>query len=65
VLGILPVNPADNVLHILLTVTALAAGLVSDRDRRGADRDRIQSRSGPGARRFDREPTADPTPTRR
>jgi hypothetical protein len=34
VLGLIPVNPADNVLHILLTVTALAAGLVSDRDRR-------------------------------
>jgi uncharacterized protein DUF4383 len=41
VLGLIPVNPADNVLHILLTVAALAAGLVSDRDRRevrpGAD----------------------------
>jgi hypothetical protein len=29
VLGLLPVNPADNVLHILLTVAALGAGLAS------------------------------------
>jgi uncharacterized protein DUF4383 len=34
VLGLVPVNPADNVLHILLTVAALAAGLTSERDRR-------------------------------
>jgi hypothetical protein len=46
VLGLIPVNPADNVLHILLTVTALAAGLASDRDRRDvrtrADRRRFE-----------------------
>jgi Domain of unknown function (DUF4383) len=29
VLGLLPVDPADNVLHILLTAAALAAGLLS------------------------------------
>jgi len=29
VLGLIPVNPADNVLHILLTVAALGAGLAS------------------------------------
>jgi Domain of unknown function (DUF4383) len=34
VLGLIPVNPADNVLHILLTIAALAVGLISDRDRR-------------------------------
>ena len=33
VFGIIPINPADNVLHILLTVAALAAGLVSTQDR--------------------------------
>ena len=33
VLGLFPVNPADNVLHILLTVAALAAGLAPARDR--------------------------------
>ncbi len=33
VLGLLPVNPADNVLHILLTVAAFAAGLAPAGDR--------------------------------
>ena len=28
-LAVIPVNPADNVLHILLTVAALGAGLAS------------------------------------
>ena len=30
VLGIFPINPADNILHILLTLGALLAGLASD-----------------------------------
>ena len=59
VLGLIPVNPADNVLHILLTVAALAAGLSSDRDRR-----EVSTR--PGGRRFEREGrTQSPTPQRR
>lgn len=33
VLGLFPVNPADNVLHILLTVAAFAAGLAPARNR--------------------------------
>jgi hypothetical protein len=33
VLGLFPVNPADNVLHILLTVAALAAALAPAPDR--------------------------------
>ena len=33
VLGLFPVNPADNVLHIVLTVAAFAAGLAPRRDR--------------------------------
>ena len=38
VLGLLPVNPADNVLHIALTAAALLAGAVSSADdARGAD----------------------------
>jgi hypothetical protein len=47
VLGLIPVNPADNVLHILLTGAALAAGLTSDRDRREirADRRRFERAS--------------------
>ena len=56
VLGLIPVNPADNVLHILLTVAALAAGLTSDRDRR-----EVQTHAE--GRRFDREGrTQSPTP---
>ena len=34
VLGVIPVNPADNVLHVLLSVIALAVGLAAPRDRR-------------------------------
>ncbi len=32
VLGLLPVNPADNVLHIALTIAALVAGFASSDD---------------------------------
>ena len=59
VLGLIPVNPADNVLHILLTVAALAAGLSSDRDR-------SEVRTRADGRRFERESrTQSPTPQRR
>ena len=33
VLGLFPVNPADNILHIVLTVAAFAAGLAPLRER--------------------------------
>ena len=33
VLGLFPVNPADNILHIVLTLAAFAAGLAPVRDR--------------------------------
>jgi hypothetical protein len=33
VLGLFPVNPADNILHVVLTVAAFAAGLAPLRDR--------------------------------
>jgi hypothetical protein len=36
VLGLFPVNPADNVLHIVLTLAAFAAGLAPYRGTRGA-----------------------------
>jgi hypothetical protein len=52
VLGLIPINPADNVLHILLTVAAFAAALVSDRDRR-------EARLEPGERRFERTSAAE------
>jgi hypothetical protein len=35
VLGLFPVNPADNVLHIALTLAGLAAGFASPADDRG------------------------------
>ena len=38
VIGLLPVNAADNVLHILLTVAAFAAALAPPRDRVRAPR---------------------------
>lgn len=38
VLGLLPVNPADNVLHIVLTATAILAALASDADDRADNR---------------------------
>jgi hypothetical protein len=40
VLGLIPVNPADNILHIVLTIAAFAAGLAPVRDRVGAERPR-------------------------
>jgi hypothetical protein len=59
VLGLIPINAADNVLHVLLTVAALAVGLVSDRDRR-------EVRPADSARRFDRASSVEaPTPQRR
>jgi Domain of unknown function (DUF4383) len=59
VLGLIPVNPADNVLHILLTIAALAVGLVSDRDRSGV-------RPGAPGGRFERGSRIEtPTPQRR
>lgn len=38
VLGLIPVNPADNVLHIALTAAALLAGAVSSGDDRETTR---------------------------
>jgi hypothetical protein len=59
VLGLIPVNPADNVLHILLTIAALAAGLSSNRERRDA-------RPAAEHRRFERASgTESPTLQRR
>ena len=38
VLGLFPVNPADNILHIALTASALLAAFASDADDRGDNR---------------------------
>ena len=40
VLGLFPVNPADNILHIVLTLAAVAAGLAPLRQRGPARRPR-------------------------
>ena len=56
VLGLLPVNPADNVLHILLTVAALAAGLLSTRD----DDDRSRASAPPSDAGSGAPPTEPP-----
>ena len=51
VLGLLPVDPADNVLHILLTISALAAGAMSPTRKSRAGR--TVATDGRGAGRHD------------
>jgi hypothetical protein len=51
VLGIIPIDPADNILHLLLAGSALAVGLLSDRDQRE------QRGNGTGGRFEPRETT--------
>jgi hypothetical protein len=51
VLGILPVNPADNVLHIALSLLGLIAGFMS----RGRDDVRSDEPRTVGEKRFERE----------
>src|SRR3954453_11494473 len=48
VLGLFPVNPADNILHVLLSLASLAAGFASDAD----DRDRDDRAVGAGGTPF-------------
>ena len=43
VLGLIPVNPADNVLHIALTATALLAGFLSSDDDAHSTRNKDRS----------------------
>jgi Domain of unknown function (DUF4383) len=44
VLGIIPIDPADNVLHVLLAGSGLAIGLISHRDHHGKRDDARTSR---------------------
>jgi len=46
VLGLIPVNAADNILHIALSLLGIVAGLVS----RGDDGDHLHTTTAPGAR---------------
>jgi hypothetical protein len=41
VLGVIPVNPADNVLHVLLSAGSLVAGFASPADDLDRDRDQV------------------------
>ena len=45
ILGLLPVNPADNILHLALALTGILAAFASDAD----DRDGIKTTTGTGA----------------
>ena len=58
VLAIIPTNGADNVLHLVISALAIAAGLASSGDDRAIDRhagaDRVDERDG--ERRFERRP---------
>jgi hypothetical protein len=42
ILGLLPVNPADNVLHLALAALSLIAGLTSDADDRHGRREGVE-----------------------
>ena len=51
VLGLIPVNPADNILHIALSAVGILAALASDKDDRHVDEDRERDTSGSTGRR--------------
>jgi hypothetical protein len=58
VLAIIPTNSADNVLHLVISALAIAAGLASSGDDKAIDRhagaDRVDERGNGGERRFAR-----------
>lgn len=64
VLAIIPTNGADNVLHLVISALAIAAGLSSSGDDRAIDRhagaDRADERNG--QRRFVRQPAEPAVP---
>jgi Domain of unknown function (DUF4383) len=55
ILGLFPINPADNVLHALLAASAIAVGLVSPADDRVESRERSELKAAPRPERT-REP---------
>jgi hypothetical protein len=54
VLGIIPVNPQDNILHIALSVLGLVTGLMSRGDYRDSDRSLAGETQKPGVSDRDR-----------
>ena len=70
VLAIIPVNTADNLLHLAISSAAIVSGLISSGDDRAIDRhagaDRADDSAGTrGERRLDRRPAAGPARTGR
>ena len=53
VLGLIPVNPADNILHIALSALGILAALASDKDDRHVAEDRAKDTSGTTGRRVE------------
>jgi hypothetical protein len=66
VLAIIPINAADNVLHLVITAAAVVAGLISSGDDKAIDRhagaDRADGATGNGQRRFTRQPAEPAVP---
>jgi hypothetical protein len=58
VLGIIPINSADNVLHVALALLGIISGLIS-RDARRRDSDALVDRSTPS--RFERDQSRERT----
>ena len=56
VLGLLPVNPADNILHLALSLAGIVAALASDAD----DRDHASTGTGGGGTTGRRVETSEP-----
>jgi hypothetical protein len=52
ILDVIPIDEADNVLHIVLAAAALVAGLVSTRERGRVAASPLGDRGAPGARRM-------------
>ena len=47
VLGIIPVNPADNILHLALSLAGIIAALVSPGDEHDRSRDKVRTSTAP------------------
>jgi hypothetical protein len=55
ILGLLPVNPADNVLHLALALTGILAAVASDADDRDRRAERTAAPRSSAATRFERD----------
>ena len=62
VLGLIPVNPADNILHIALSLVGVLAAVASDTDDRGRSGDTVAPINGAAARQAGRFERSDVDP---